>query len=425
MTRFYFLLIGIFVSMAFVLNAQSGEVYQKIGKEVEACNQIDATLLKNPAYITRIANRFTGNSCADVQSTFVIGTEENRSVVNALSLLCSKTRYKDFKQVLDNISSIEGLPATDFSGFKHKLLSLLPTDGTFKKTHAQCGVCMLGEWIHEYYLAHPDDAPKDDRQFYSDVQQNSDVNPGGGTTTTGGQYAKIGKATMPKEYIWYSAGMVFGLLLLTAFIAAKIAAGKARNSMKIEDVIQNPLLQAHLQQQQQQTQQQIIAAVQNELQRQYQTILTLNKEVDSLKVKNEELAKVAASTSGNSGVDTEKLNQVLTDFLQRITKLESQPQSKMGPDGIRLTPQELTDWIESRPDVKEALKQSLDVATLHNLVVRLLPAPLSLKDLDDLERETLSRYWRLFCQRDEFLPDALGQFRKQLLDELKRNNKIY
>lgn len=406
--------------------AQSGDVYRRLGREVEACTGLQANMLRDAEYVKRIERRFTGNTCGDIQSTFVIGTEKNTSASNALFLICSKTTFPDFEKALQGVGSVTGLSSIELERLKERLLSFIPARG-FTRTHAQCASCFLGEWLHEFYLNNPGKAPAAHRQFYSSINEPGKDDPKGNTTTTaGGQMARIGQATLPRSYLLYGALGLSLLLAASVFITAKITSKRAKASMNMDDLLNNPALQTHLQQQHQQLQQQLIQAVQGELQRQQNQLNSLNTEVRDLRGKNEQLERELAAGGGGGQVDTQKLNQILTDFARRIGELEKKPQASPEPAQIHLSPQELIDWIQSRPDIKAAMKEALDIVTLHDLVVRLIPSPLSLKALDDLERETLARQWRLFAQRDEFLPSALDEFRRRLMDEIKRNNnRIY
>lgn len=405
------------------------EYLLKVGKakniDVDICENIEVSRLKDRSYRDGISKRFAKGGYVSISQSFA-GNDAAVDAVTDLYSYAARTSYTSFKRAVDNVSRISGVPADWLQTTEATLLNIVTVKAEFSEAHAYCAVCMLGDKLHQRYIEHPDEAPSDQREFYQKLSGS-----GGNTGNTSSPEVQIGEAVIPKKYLWYAGGLMLGLLLISTLLTAWLVARKNRNRMRLEDVLNSPQLQQLIQQQSHLQQQQVLNAVSQEFTRQQQQIQQLTQSLSDVQAKNAELQKIATHGGGGGNVDSAKLNKVLTDFLERITKLEqgAQEQSQKSlatKEGIRLTPQELSDWILSHPDVKEALKQSLDVVTLHDLIVRLLPNPLNLKDLDDLERETLNRQWRLFCQRNEFLPNALGQFRQQLLNELRNNqNKIY
>ena len=267
------------------------------------------------------------------------------------------------------------------------------------------GLCELAERTYRYYETYPSDAPSEVRGLYggggsSSSSSSSGPSLGFGGGGTGGGFGLIALII---------TGLVSALLsILIAFILVR-----ANRGPKEEDITARILSHERLVQP--------LAQLQDEANQSFRRDQKLAQDVETalnaLKKDNEELKRenrrLLDIVNSIPKVNVNQVQDLLNEFNRRIQTIESKPVTK---DNIIIDPEALTKWLIEHPAMRQKLKDALDVTLLHDTIVRILPRQLEGAELDQLEQETLRRFWRMFEIRPEYLP----KFKQELLQQIRR-----
>lgn len=252
--------------------------------------------------------------------------------------------------------------------------------------------CQSAQLAQNYYFKYPEDAPAAHQKFYkkntSPIAIKNDLN----------------FALDP-----ITIGLLAAVLLLSVLISSIIAGSivkkrLSKHQLKVEDVVQDPLFLEWVKS--------ITSPVNTSLNEQKnlkKSIEAQNQKINEIKALGDKLEKVIKQSGA---VDVDKLQQVLSDLSKRVKDLEDLPVRR---ENLRivLQPEDFMNWLQNNPEIKEAVKEGLDIVQIRDMVTKLLPHPLSMKELGDLDKETIARYWRIFRGNQEYLPTFTEELRKE------------
>jgi len=258
--------------------------------------------------------------------------------------------------------------------------------------------CQFTNIAHNHYFAHPEDAPSAHESFYKAK----------GNGATDNKIVNSSFNMEPLLLIILAAVLLLSILISVLISGAITAKRVAANKINPEELLQNPALEALIK-----AHTKSISTVLMSENKKLKEALQAQEE----KIKNfSETSKKLDQVMKQSGaIDVNKLQTVLSDLSKKVKDLEESPVRR---ENLRvvLQPEDFLNFIQKNPDIKEAVKEGLDIVQVRDMLVKILPHPLNTKDLGELDKETIARYWRIYTNSPEYFPE----WKKEILNELKK-----
>jgi hypothetical protein len=253
--------------------------------------------------------------------------------------------------------------------------------------------CVAADFLHQYYTIFPRSQEENKIAASENSQQ---------------------KTLIDMQTTIIIAAAAAGISLILAIIIMLIIVGrqKLKPAEATQAVLKSPEFNSVFNKFAASIEGQINAALSDQNQRLAQRI-----EQQSGNNSSQEIAALEQKISQIPTVDVGLIERLLNDFNGRIAKLEQSPKTKYE---IHFSAEEFNELLSRNRELINVLREQLHVNTLQATIMSLLPKPLDLKTLDEVQQETIRHHWRLFSLNSEYLPAFKAQIMQQVQDAIQR-----
>lgn len=253
--------------------------------------------------------------------------------------------------------------------------------------------CIAADFLHQYYTIFPQ------------IQERNKI-----TTAENSPQ----KTLIDMQTTIIIAAAAAGISLILAIIIMMIIVGrqKVKPAEATQAVLKSPEFNSVFNKFAASIEGQINAALSDQNQR-----LAQRMEQQGSNNSSQEIAALEQKISQIPTVDVGLIERLLNDFNGRIAKLEQSPKTKYE---IHFSAEEFNELLSRNRELINVLREQLHVNTLQATIMSLLPKPLDLKTLDEVQQETIRHHWRLFSLNSEYLPAFKAQIMEQVQDAIQR-----
>jgi ABC-type polysaccharide transport system permease subunit len=97
--------------------------------------------------------------------------------------------------------------------------------------------------------------------------------------------------------------------------------------------------------------------------------------------------------------------------------MEQAPKTKYE---IHFSAEDFGELLKNNRQLINILRETLHINTLQATIMSLLPKPLDLKTLDEIQQDTLRHHWRLFNLNPDFLPKFKEDIMQDVQDAIQK-----
>lgn len=258
--------------------------------------------------------------------------------------------------------------------------------------------CTAADFLHQYYTIYPE----------SQANNNNKISP-----LPAGENSQQ-KTLIDMQTTIIIAAAAAGISLILAIIIMLIIVGrqKVKPADATQAVLKSPEFNNVFNKFAASIEGQINAALSDQNQR-----LAQRMEQQGSSTSSQEIAALEQKINEIPTVDVSLIERLLNDFNGRIAKLEQSPKTKYE---IHFSAEEFNELLTRNRELINVLREQLHVNTLQATIMSLLPKPLDLKTLDEVQQETIRHHWRLFSLNSEYLPAFKAQIMQEMQDAIQR-----
>jgi hypothetical protein len=352
-------------------------------------------------------------SAINLKATFEQPNIDTRQALAILDLVIADYKRLSKTDFLQRLAQLDG-----------KMNALFTTDSRLKKDWAEAHkniktglsgrgevqiwiihtACTTADLLHQYYTKHPVNQSNS-----NDIGGSSDNN---NSTTVGNQSTLI---DMQMTIIIAAASGLISLILGIFIALIIVRRHRAEPEEATQAVLNSKDFGAVFRKFAASIEGQINSALKDQNERIYARLQEQQSAGSGAKA--EEITALEQKIREIPVVDVGLIERLLNDFNIRIAKMEQAPKTKYE---IHFSAEDFGELLKNNRQLINILRETLHINTLQATIMSLLPKPLDLKTLDEIQQDTLRHHWRLFNLNPDFLPKFKEDIMQDVQDAIQK-----